>query len=89
MSDGLTPEEAAYCYQFQPAGFLRTWNALYDTKCYRIWALGRWTWASLEKNNRRPQWSVEHFERGVIGWSIAIPIGIGTLTAWGYRRGRV
>ncbi len=91
--DVFTDEEKRYMYQFQPLGFHRVHNALYDAKCFRQWTLGRMVWAALERGNRMPSVSVVQFPDGLFrgalpgrftGWSIAIPIGIGTLTAWGY-----
>ena len=85
MIDGLTEEEVAYTHQFKPAGFLRTWNAIYSAKCRRQWRLGILTWAALEKRNRRPTASTTTFGP-YLGWSFSVPLGIGTLMVWGYRR---
>jgi hypothetical protein len=34
--DVLTESETRYVMGFKPAGFIRTWNALYDSKCLVI-----------------------------------------------------
>lgn len=83
--DGLTEQEIAYVCQFKPAGFLRAWNALYESKCRYQWTLGRLTWAALEKRNRRPKVYTTQFGK-YYGWSFSVPLGIGTLTVWGYRK---
>jgi len=85
VSDGLTKEETAYVYQFEPAGFLRTWDAIYSAKCRRQWRLGILTWAALEKRNRRPTLGRTNFGTWY-GWSVSVPLGVGTLMVWGYRR---
>lgn len=85
----FTEEECQYIYQFKPAGFLRTWEALYSNKCHS----GPWTisrryivFGALEKRNRMPNAGWTRFEPDIVGWHIAVPLGFGTVALWGYHR---
>ena len=88
MSDVFTEDERRYMYGFKPAGFLRSWHSLYQTKCIGgPWTLSRRhiTFGAVERGNR---WSIGRtlFEPNILGWHITIPLGFGSLALWGYRR---
>lgn len=85
----LTEEETRYVCSFKPAGFVRSWQALYQTKCIA----GPWTvsrryavFAAMERGNQRPRWHFGRIGEGVLSREAAMPFGFGTLRVWWYRR---
>lgn len=92
--DIFTDDELAYMYGFKPAGFLRTWHALYESKCIagpwtlsrsRLW-FGGLLYGAIERGNRWPNVGRTRIEPNIIGWHVYVPLGIGTFALWGYRR---
>lgn len=89
IRDVFTEAERRYICGFQPAGFVRTWQALYETKCYAgPWTLSRRSmiFGALERGNRWPRWYRTRFEPDIVGWQFTVPLGFGTLALWGYWR---
>lgn len=89
----FTDAEKRYIYGFRPAGFLRSWEALYQSKCHSgPWTISqRWRiYGGLERRNRWPECRVTRFpnEPRLLGWQVSIPLGVGTLAVWGYRVNR-
>ncbi len=87
--DVFTEAERSYINGFKPAGFLRSWHALYETKCLR----GPWTisrrhivFGAIERGNQRPSVGRTRFPPNIVGWHATIPLGVGTLALWGYWR---
>ena len=93
MSDVFTENERRYLFGFKPAGFLRAWNAMYETKCIvqpRDLSHPRWglAWLAVERGNRWPSIGRTLFAPDVWGWHVILPCGAGTLALWGYWRAR-
>jgi len=90
MGDVLTDQERRYICSFKPAGFVRSWHALYSSKCHAgPWTLSRRliVFGAIEKGNRFSIGSTQVSE-GITGWHVSIPVGVGTVALWGYRRRR-
>lgn len=88
MADVFTEEETRYLYSFKPAGFLRSWEALYASKCHAgPWAISRrhLLFGALERKNRVGA-GCTTLGDDLWGWHLNIPLGFGTLALWGYRR---
>lgn len=88
MGEILSDRERQYIYSFKPAGFVRSWHALYSSKCHAgPWTLSRRliVFGAIEKGNRLSAGSTQVSE-GIIGWHVSIPVGVGTVALWGYRR---
>jgi hypothetical protein len=87
--DVFSKDEIRYINGFRPAGFLRTWQALYHSKCISgpwIISRSRRIFGALERGNQQPSVGVVRFDAPLLGWHARAPLGFGTISIWGYMR---